>query len=87
VRVKAVALGARVRLARLVEVQVRRTDPEGPTVGDTTPGTSGPGADPSPDAGRLEPVAGTGTGLQREVARMTDGRRITYYWARPGAQP
>ena len=37
------------------------------------------------DAGVLEPVEGTGTGLQREIGRMPDGRRITYYWSRPGA--
>ena len=42
-------------------------------------------AGPPPDAGVREPVEGTGTGLQREVGRMPDGRRLTYYWSRPGA--
>lgn len=44
-------------------------------------------ADPGPpaDAGVREPVEGTATGLQREVGRMPDGRRITYYWSRPGS--
>lgn len=46
-------------------------------------GSSDPG--PPPDAGVREPVEGTGTGLQREVGRMPDGRRITYYWSRPRA--
>jgi len=32
-----------------------------------------------PDAGQVERVPGTATGLLREVARMSDGRRITYY--------
>lgn len=32
-----------------------------------------------PDSGPVEPVAGIRTGLRREIGRMTDGRRITYY--------
>ena len=42
------------------------------------------GAAEPPDAGVVEPVSGTGTGLRREVGRMADGRRITYY-SLPGA--
>ena len=37
------------------------------------------GKGPQPTAGVAEQVGGTGTGLLREVARMPDGRRITYY--------
>ena len=52
----------------------------------TPPAGSAPhaGATP-PDAGVLEPVEGTTTGLRREVGRMEDGRRITYYWSRAGS--
>ena len=82
----AVAVRGYGAVARLVEVQVRMTDPEGPIPGDTA--EDAPGAEAAPaDAGRLETVAGTGTGLQREVGRMADGRRITYYWGRRRAEP
>ena len=58
-----------------------RRDPE------RTPRSS-PAAEPAtppPDAEALEPVQGAATGLLREVGRMEDGRRITYYWSRAGS--
>lgn len=36
-------------------------------------------------ASAAELVVGTGTGLRREVGRLADGRRITYYTLPPGS--
>ncbi len=44
-----------------------------------------PSGDPQAGPGAVDAVPGRG--LLREVATMSDGRRITYYWARPANTP